>query len=205
MQQKLALLCASSVETALLQLMQLNPQLQSEIQALNGKVIEIRLTQLPWPLYFICNDQILVLTHYEADPDVTLKSDLQTLAQIHKGASLTDLIKADKLQIDGDINVLQQFTGYLEKLEFDIIEPISKYIGDVPAHLLQTGFSQLRNKLKTVTKGTTEHLTELAIEEYQLAPHRIEYIHFCDQLEDLHSDTNALEQRIASLKDHYQA
>ena len=204
MQQKIALLCASAIETALAQLMKLNSHLQSDFQALNGKVIEIRLTQLPWPLFFICNDEILVLTHYEVDADVSLSSDLQTLAQIHKGASLTDLIKADKLHIDGDINILQQFSGYLEKLEFDLVEPISKYIGDVPAHLLQSGVLQIKDKLKSITQGTSQHLTELAVEEYKLAPHRIEYIHFCDQLDDLSADADTLEKRIADLKDRYQ-
>ncbi len=204
MRQKIALLCGCALESALSRLMRLNPHLQHDFQALNGNVIEIQLTQLPWPLFFICNDEILVLTHYEADASVSLRADLQTLARIHKGAGLTDLIKAGKLRIDGDINVLQRFSGYLKKLEFDLTEPVSKYIGDVPAHLLQTGFTQLRDKLKSISRGTTQHVTELAVEEYRLAPHRIEYIHFCDQLDDLSSDTAALEQRVARLKERYQ-
>lgn len=204
MQPNIALLCAATIETVLFQLMKLNPHLQSDFQPLNGKVIEIRLTQLPWSLYFICNDEILVLTQYEASADVSLNTDLQTLYQIRKGASLTELIKADKLQMDGDINILQQFSHYLEKLEFDLIEPVSKYIGDVPAYLLQTSVNQFTNKLKSISKGTARHLSELAIEEYQLSPHRIQYLHFCDQLEKLTSDADKLAKRIASLKDQYQ-
>ncbi|RYV00892.1 sterol-binding protein [Shewanella sp. OPT22] len=201
MQQKMALLCSSVIEASLAQLNKLNPHLQDELQVLDNKVIEIHLNQLPWPLFFICNDEVLVLTQYEAQPDVSLKTDLSTLAKIRQGESLTDLIKADKLAIDGDINILQQFSAYLEKLDFNLIEPISKYIGDVPAHFLQSGFNQFTSKLRSISKGTTTHLTELAVEEYQLAPHRIEYIQHCDQLEDLTADVTRLEKRIASLRD----
>ncbi len=205
MQQQVALLCTSALETALKQIMDLNSHLHSDFKILNGKVIEVRLIQLPWPLYFICNDEILVLNHYEAATDVCLNTDLMTLKKIHEGASLTELIKADKLHIDGDINVLQQFSNYLEKLEFNLIEPVSKYIGDVPAHLLNSGFSRVIEKVKSITTGTTQHLSELAIEEYKLAPHRIEYIFFKDQLEDLSSNTDTLEKRIKILKEQQQA
>ena len=203
MQQKMALLCASVIEASLAQLNKLNPHLQSELQLLNGKVVEIHLSQLPWPLFFICNDEVLVLTQYQAKTDVSLVTDLSTLTKIRQGDSLTDLIKADKLEIEGDINILQQFSAYLEKLNFNLIEPISKYIGDVPAYFLQSGFNQFTDKLKSISTGTKTHLSELAIEEYQLAPHRIEYIHHCDQLEDLTADIDSLEKRITSLKDKH--
>ena len=72
--------------------------------------------------------------------------------------------------------------------------------------LLEAGINTMEVTLRTenaleVLRKTRSHLGQLAIEEYRLAPHRIELIHLCDQIDDLVNDTRALEQRIAQLRD----
>ena len=73
-------------------------------------------------------------------------------------------------------------------------------MGDGPTQLLSTGL-QAKTLALEVLRKTRSHLGQLAIEEYRLAPHRIELIHFRDQMDDLVDDTRALEQRIAKLRD----
>ncbi|MGB0893349.1 MAG: ubiquinone biosynthesis accessory factor UbiJ [Parashewanella sp.] len=201
MQHKLAILCVSAIETALAQVAKQNPQLSSQARLLKGNVIKIELKQLPWPLYFICEQQILVLSEYHGDVNVSVQADAATMYKVTEGANLTELIKSEKLVLDGDLNVLQQFSQYLQQLKFDFAEPISKYIGDVPTHLLQTGLQFAEQRLKKLLTASQTHLSELAHEEYRLAPHKIEYIAFCDNIDEQSSELNDLEQQISRLKD----
>ncbi|RLV61358.1 sterol-binding protein [Parashewanella curva] len=199
---QLALVCVSVVETALAQLAKLNPHLSSEQSKLKGKIIKIQLKQLPFPLFFIGAEQILVMSQFSGEADVTVNADATTLYRLTEGANLTELIKADKLQLDGDLAVLQNFNHYLQQLSFDWGEIMAKVIGDAPAHWLQTGLKQLKHDVTKVMCRTQEHVAELAIEEYKLAPHKIEFIHFQDTLETLENEAEQLAQRIAMLRNH---
>ncbi|MBE8167288.1 MAG: sterol-binding protein [Shewanella sp.] len=199
---QLAILCVSAIETSLHQLSKQNRQLNPLLQSLNGKVIKIRLKQLSWPLYFICTEQILVMSQYDGAVDVSVKADAATLYQLTEGASLTELIKADKLIIEGELATLQSFSQYLQQLQFDWAEPLSKYIGDVPTHFIQTGLTQMASGLKGLLKSSSSHLSQLAIEEYRIAPHKLEYIAWCDRIEELNSETQALSQRITRLRNN---
>ncbi|WP_133405737.1 ubiquinone biosynthesis accessory factor UbiJ [Parashewanella tropica] len=197
---QLALVCVSVVETALTQLAKLNPHLNAEQSKLKGKVIKIQLKQLPFPLYFIGGEQILVMSQYPDEADVSVHADATTLYRLTEGANLTELIKADKLQLDGDLTLLQNFNHYLQQLSFDWAEVMAKVIGDAPAHWLQTGLKQLKADVTKVMSRTKDHLAELALEEYKLAPHKIEFIHFQDRLETLETEAEQLAQRIATLR-----
>jgi len=120
---------------------------------------------------------------------------------VSEGANLTELIKQDKLKLEGDLNLLQSFSQYLRGIEFDFAEPISRYLGDGPTHKLISTGHQAKGFALEVLRKTRSHLGQLAVEEYRLAPHPIELLHFRDQMDDLVADTRAIEQRIAQLRD----
>jgi len=199
--QELVLLTCAAIETGLKQLQAQARDAHSQLRPLHGKVFCIQLSQLSWPIYLIFAREIQVLSRYEGAVDVSLHADATTLYRVSEGANLTELIKQDKLKLDGDLNLLQSFSQYLRSIEFDIAEPISRYIGDGPTHKLISTGRQAKSFALDVLRQTRSHLGQLAMEEYRLAPHRLELIHFCDQLDDLVSDTHTLEQRIAKLRE----
>lgn len=201
MPQEVVLLACAAIEAGLKQLQTQAGDPYARQRQLHGKVFRIQLTQLSWPIYLIFAKEIQVLSRYEGDVDVSLHADATTLYRVSEGANLTELIKQDKLKLEGDLNLLQSFSQYLRSIEFDFAEPISGYLGDGTTHKLISTGQQAKSVALEALRKTRSHLGQLAIEEYRIAPHRIEFIHFCDQVADLVSDTRTLEQRIAKLRD----
>ncbi|WP_413472712.1 SCP2 domain-containing protein [Shewanella baltica] len=201
MPQEVVLLVSAAIETGLKKLQAQAGDDYSRQRQLNGKVFRIQLSQLSWPLYLVFAKEIQVLSRYEGDIDVSLHADATTLYRVSEGANLTELIKQDKLKLEGDLNLLQSFSQYLRGIEFDFAEPISRYLGDGPTHKLISTGHQAKGFALEVLRKTRSHLGQLAVEEYRLAPHPIELLHFRDQMDDLVADTRAIEQRIAQLRD----
>ncbi|MBO6226118.1 MAG: SCP2 sterol-binding domain-containing protein [Shewanella sp.] len=201
MPQEVVLLVYAAIETGLKKLQAQAGDDYSRQRQLHGKVFRIQLSQLSWPLYLVFAKEIQVLSRYEGDVDVSLHADATTLYRVSEGANLTELIKQDKLKLEGDLNLLQSFSQYLRGIEFDFAEPISRYLGDGPTHKLISTSHQAKGFALEVLRKTRSHLGQLAIEEYRLAPHPIELLHFRDQMDDLVADTRAIEQRIAQLRD----
>ena len=201
MPQEVVLLACAAIETGLKKLQAQAGDDYSRQRQLHGKVFRIQLSQLSWPFYLVFAKEIQVLSRYEGDVDVSLHADATTLYRVSEGANLTELIKQDKLKLEGDLNLLQSFSQYLRGIEFDFAEPISRYLGDGPTHKLICSSHQVKDFALEVLRKTRSHLGQLAVEEYRLAPHPIELMHFRDQMDDLVADTRAIEQRIAQLRD----
>ncbi|MEO3735836.1 ubiquinone biosynthesis accessory factor UbiJ [Shewanella baltica] len=201
MPQEVVLLACAAIETGLKKLQAQAGDDYSRQRQLHGKVFRIQLSQLSWPLYLVFAKEIQVLSRYEGEIDVSLHADATTLYRVSEGANLTELIKQDKLKLEGDLNLLQSFSQYLRGIEFDFAEPISRYLGDGPTHKLISTGHQAKGFALEVLRKTRSHLGQLAVEEYRLAPHPIELLHFRDQMDDLVADTRAIEQRIAQLRD----
>ena len=201
MPQEVVLLVCAAIETGLKKLQAQAGDDYSRQRQLHGKVFSIQLSQLSWPLYLVFAKEIQVLSRYEGDIDVSLHADATTLYRVSEGANLTELIKQDKLKLEGDLSLLQSFSQYLRGIEFDFAEPISRYLGDGPTHKLISTGHQAKGFALEVLRKTRSHLGQLAVEEYRLAPHPIELLHFRDQMDDLVADTRAIEQRIAQLRD----
>ncbi|MCE9679932.1 SCP2 sterol-binding domain-containing protein [Shewanella sp. AS1] len=196
MKRDIALLICAGLETVLQQAVKHAPQAYAKQHALQGKVLCIRLSQLSWPLYLLFSKEIQVFSHYEGEVTTQVEADLTTLYRLKEGANLTELIKQDKLKLEGDLNLLQSFSQWLQQIEFDIAEPLSRYIGDAPTHRLTQGVKQLKQDLSDIFHKSCDHIGQLTTEEYRLSPHRIEFIHFSDRIEQLKADTDALSQRI---------
>ncbi|EGM68581.1 ubiquinone biosynthesis accessory factor UbiJ [Shewanella sp. HN-41] len=201
MPQEVVLLACAAMEMGLKKLQTQAGDDYPRQRQLHGKVFRIQLSQLSWPIYLVFAKEIQVLSRYEGDVDVSLHADVTTLYRVTEGANLTELIKQDKLKLEGDLNLLQSFSQYLRGIEFDFAEPISRYLGDAPTHRLISASHQAKGFALDVLRQTRSHLGQLAVEEYRLAPHQIELVHFRDKVDDLVTDTQALEQRITQLRD----
>ncbi|MBV7316840.1 SCP2 domain-containing protein [Shewanella sp. NIFS-20-20] len=192
------MLICGIVETGLQQLQAQAPHEYRRSQ-LPGKVIVIELAQLPFPICLICQESIHVFSDYQDQADVSLSTDIASLIALTRGDSVTDLIKQDKLVLTGDLQVLQSLSRYLQMNPPDVANALSLYIGDVPVHHLEQAGRRTVDMARTLWQASWQHMGELATEEYRIAPHRIEFIHRCDQIEALAADIDAVEQRINHL------
>lgn len=205
MSRNIPLLTSAAVEMSLNTLILQSPGGADALRHLQGKVLCIQLTQLSWPVYLLFAKQVQVFSHYEGEVNTQVNADLTTLYQLSEGANLTELIKQDKLSLEGDLSVLQSFSHYLQTVEFDFAEPLSRYIGDAPTHMVSKGLKQAKQNISQVLQKSHSHIGQLTTEEYRLAPHKLEYIHLSDSIETISLDVDALGVRIAQLINRVEA
>lgn len=192
-------LVTGAIETSLNTLIKEDEDSQRRLARLRGKIIRVKLNEFGKQLVFVFSQQIDVLGAYEGEADCELALNLSVLPELRQQANLTQLIKADKLSIDGDVQLAQQFSTLLSGLKPDVEEKLSHYTGDIVAHTLVSGAKQ---GVRWVQKGVERHqryMAEVITEEWKLAPQALEIAYFADQVDDLKSDVARCEARLTRL------
>lgn len=189
-------LVTAVVETSLNTLLKQDSESQRRLARLKGKVLRVRLTDINKQLVFVFSQQIDVLAAFEGDADCELALAISVAPQLKDKANLTSLIKQDKLHLEGDIDVAQQFSNLLNGLNPDIAEWLSHYTGDVVAHTLVRGAQQGLAFLKQMTERNQRYVGELVVEEWRLAPGALEVAYFADQVDEVQSQASRLQARI---------
>lgn len=193
-------LVTAVVETSLNTLLKQDVESQRRLARLKGKVLRVRLTDINKQLVFVFSQQIDVLADFEGDADCDLALAISIAPQLKDKANLTKLIKEDKLHLDGDIDVAQQFSNLLNGLNPDIAEWLSHYTGDVVAHTLVRGAQQGLAFLKQMTERNQRYVGELVVEEWRLAPGALEVAYFADQVDDVQSQASRLSARLEAFE-----
>ena len=193
------LLCGL-LETGLNKLQQLDTSAQQRRKILDGTIIGVMLKELNKPLYFVISkQQIDILSHYDGQADCFIRLNISALQELQNSHQLTHLIKTEQLEVEGDIQLVQQFSQLLTEMDIDWEEHLSTIIGDVVAHKMcyhskcakQTLFSQF----KKIEKQSARFLTE----EIKLAPSALEVAYFCEQVSELDTHSERLQARINHL------
>lgn len=188
-----------AVETSLNQLLKDDADSQRRLARLRGKVISVTLNEFNKTLYFVFSHQIDVLAGFEGEVDCQLALNLTVLPELRQQANLTQLIKADKLALDGDLQLAQHFSTLLSGLKPDVEEKLSQYTGDVVAHSLVSSVKSGSRFIRQGVKNRQRDLAEVITEEWQLLPQPLEMVHFYDQVDDLKSDVARFEARLNHL------
>jgi ubiquinone biosynthesis protein UbiJ len=192
-------LITASIEAALNCLIQDDPALVRQLSRLTGKVIQFDVKELPFTLAFIFSQHIDVLADFEGEPDCYLSLSLSTFPQLKEQANITQLIKQDKLVLNGDLQLAQQFAQLMNDSKPDLEEWLSRLTGDVAAHALHRGVKSLGLTLQGSVKKCQRHLTQVVTEEWRVAPGSLEVVHFCDQVDDIASHLSRVEARFQRL------
>ncbi|USD65219.1 SCP2 domain-containing protein [Vibrio sp. SCSIO 43136] len=192
-------LVTAAIESSLNLLIQDDPALVRRLGRLKGKVIQVELQEFSKKLTFVFSQQVDVLAQYEGNPDCFLSLKLETLPALRDQANITQLIKQDKLVLEGDIQLAQAFSQLLADAKPDIEEWLSRVTGDVVAHTLVSGAKNTAQWVKNSAMRKHRHLAQAVTEEWRLAPPALEIAHFCDQVDDLRSQANQIEARIQAL------
>lgn len=193
------LLC-SLLETGVNQLHQLDSSATLKRKQLNGTIIGVSLQEINWPLFFIISDQqIDVLSKFEGSPDCFIRVSVGALAKLQDNHQLTTLIKTGQLEVEGDIQLVQQFAQLLTDMDIDWEEHLSKKVGDVIAHKFCYHAKQIHQgtfkQLEKVEKQTALYVTE----EIKAAPSALEVAYFCEQINSLQTQTEQLIEKMNAL------
>lgn len=193
----------SALEIIINKALSLNEQGTEDLTRLSQKTLTIILEELGFPLSFSVytsskNNQILVTTISQS-ADCTIKTSIKTLIQLQKEKKLTELIKQDKLDIDGDIKTAQGFASLAEIIDIDWQSEVARHIGDIPTYKLSQLLDKLCSKLSFAAKQITADASEWLVHEKRLVVTRSQIMHFNSQVDVLSRQTNDLAKRIDQL------
>lgn len=194
-----ALICAVG-EPLLNKIIRLDAQLQQRLQPLVGKQLAFEIAELNWRLVLTAQPNGIWLNQHQETVDCAVRTNIGSLSQLTDPAQLTRLIRADELQIDGDLATLQRFSHFFSALEPDWQEYLSGYLGDAPTHQITRMLQHLTRQLRQKLANYDATFTELSQDELQLTPAPAAVAEFSQQVSTLAGRTEVLAQQIALLR-----
>ncbi|AUX74158.1 ubiquinone biosynthesis protein UbiJ [Erwinia pyrifoliae] len=194
-------LLTASLETALNRVLYRDRGLKLARQRLNGRSLAIVLAELKQPVTFIFSEQqVDVIGHWSDIPDCTVKTRLATLPKLRDRQQLTTLIRSGELEVEGDLQLVQQFSALLDLAELDPAEYLSPWVGDIAAQGMTRFFLRGFHAVRRDVQRKQGYLAQTLTEEWRLAPGPLELAWFAEEVDALSRSLNALDARINRLE-----
>ncbi|MGO1298792.1 MAG: ubiquinone biosynthesis accessory factor UbiJ, partial [Vibrio sp.] len=132
-------------------------------------------------------------------PDCYLSVHLSVLPELNDQANITQLIKQDKLVLNGDIQLAQKFAQLLSECKPNIEEWLSRVTGDVVAHSAVHSMKELTQTMVTHARKHQQHMGQVITEEWRLAPTSLEIVHYCDQVDQVKSQAARIDAKLTQI------
>jgi ubiquinone biosynthesis accessory factor UbiJ len=190
------LICAT-LEKVLHKIVAMDPASPTLLQKVQSKQLALQLQELPWRFVLSATEQTLLLNQHNEKVDCVITTDLATLQKLNDPSQLTRLIKQDKLQIDGDLQVAQQFSSLLQQLNPDWQQHLSGWLGDALAHKVANAIQQLQLYIQTQLQQLEQATVELAHDELALSPTQAEMNQFSREVSQLQARLDQLSRHNA--------
>jgi ubiquinone biosynthesis protein UbiJ len=189
----------STVEFAFNQALTISVKGASVLQTLEEKTLTILLSELGFPLSFSVNNNKVLVTGLTERSDCTINTSIKTLRELKKEQQITELIKQEKLDVQGDIKVAQQFANIAQSLEIDWQSEIAQHIGDIPTYKLSQLSKRWAKKINFATQQIQADASEWLVHEKRLVVTASQLGNFSEQVTELTKQTNTVAERIQRL------
>ncbi|WP_449553768.1 ubiquinone biosynthesis protein UbiJ [Lelliottia amnigena] len=194
-------LVTAGIENVLNTFLYRSPALKTARQRLNGKVLRIVLKEFSTPLVLVFSErQLDVVGEWEGEADCSVITHMSVLPKLRDRQQLTALIRSGELEVEGDLQVVQNFVALADLAEFDPAELLAPYIGDIAAEsiskVLRGGSSFLRKGLQRQQRYVAEVITE----EWRMAPGSLELAWFAEETSAVERAVDALTKRLEKLE-----
>lgn len=193
-------LIAAAIEQLLNQLIKLDNEFISELTPVVRQQLSIEVTDLSASLTLLFDgEKFIVLPKAQQNNDCYISADLNTLLDLKQPENVTHLIRSGKLNLEGDLNLAQQYSKAFNSLNIDWANNLSRYLGDGPAYTLVSFIKQSAQKLKHQSKISETTITSLLQDELKVSIHPLEAQLFKQHCRTLQQNLAQLEQRIDKL------
>lgn len=194
-------LLTAGLETALNHILYRDRSMKAARQRLSGKVLSLSLQEFSQPITLVFSEQQLdVLGEWQGNSDCTVKTSLRTLPELRDRQQLTRLLRSGALDVEGDLQVVQNFSALLDMAELDPAEYLAPWVGDIVAQ----GMSQSARRAFTFFRSDLQrkqvYLAETLTEEWRVTPGALELAWFAEEVDAMTRSLDALSARIAQLE-----
>lgn len=195
-------LLTAGLETALNQVLYRDRGLKAARQRLKGKSLVIELAEFSEPLTLIFSEkQVDVMGEWNDVPDCRVKTGLGTLHKLRQRDRLTSLIRSGELEVEGDLQVVQQFSALIDLAELDPAEYLAPWTGDIVAQGIGQFTHRATKFIRLGLKRKQGYLSQSLTEEWQVAPGRLEQAWFAGEVDAVNDEVAALQRRLDALED----
>jgi len=195
-------LLASVLEMIINQVLSRSAGSAKALEALNDQSLAINLSEFERPFcVHICNSKLLITTP-TADSlkaDCIIISSIATLIELKSEQQLTELIKQNKLDIDGNIKVAQQFATLIENLDIDWASELEQHIGDIATHKVIALGRAINDKIVFAASQIQADASEYLIYEKALVVTKTELNQYIEQVTTTSSNLEQLTDKIEQL------
>lgn len=191
-----------SLEAAFNRLLFNDPERLKKVAPLQGKVLQLTITDV-WSLYLLfCDDKVVVLQTFEGVVDSHLSLSLNAIGLLKDKGLLMQYIRDGRIDLQGDPSLWQTFSELLKAPNVDIEAWLAPYTGDALAHLMVRHSSELARAIQVRGQALGAQLGDYVREEARLAVGPLELADFSDQVSELHQQSLQLALRLATLTDN---
>lgn len=186
---------AIALQAAFNRYIELDPESDSRLAPLLGKVICVRIDGINVDIWFLFHEtRVEVVEEFGAPADAVIAGGpFSLLAQSVGSRSVFD----GDVKISGDIETAQRFSRLLNEIDVDWEEHLSHLTGDAVAHQIgrfSRGMKQwVTRRSDSVRNDTADYLRD----ETDNLPHDWELEEFVEQVDDLRDRVESLEARLA--------
>ncbi len=192
---------SSALEKVINKALELNVNDNSALKTLEAKQLTLLLDELGFPLTFTVSSNQVLVTNL-TDSDCTVITSINTLKKLKASQQLTDYIKQDLLDIQGDLKIAQQYLNLAENLEIDWQNELAHYIGDIPTYQLSRVAHFAQTKLHFAKTQIQADLSEWLVHEKKLIVSASELNDFNGQVTQTVARFDKLQQRLEKLTKH---
>lgn len=172
-----------------------DPEMPARLATLAGRVCRIEITDLGIVLDVTPNENGLGFSAAGSQtPDVNLRGSLIGIARLATGSER--LPASARVEIAGDAELANSFSRALREFDPDWEEELSRYVGDIPAHLIGRVFRDARAWGLAARSRLGADLSEYLREETRLLPDRTEVAAFVRDVDALRAGADRLAARL---------
>ncbi len=191
-------LLTAAVENVLNRVLYQDRGLKAARQRLKGKVLTLKFTEFSRPLVLVFSEQQLdVVGDWQDTSDCTVSLALSVLPELRDRQNMTALIRQGRLDVQGDLQVIQQFSALMDLAELDPAEYLAPFVGDIAAQSISRAGQRLFSFARQEISSRQRQLGEVLTEEWRAAPGGLEVAWFCEETAALDKKLAALDARLA--------
>ena len=188
-----------AIEYIINQALLINSASNKALVTLEQKTLVLLLAELNFPLSFTCHQEKILVTGNVASADCTITTSIKALKKIKENHALTQAIKDDLLDIDGDLKVAQSFMAIAESIDIDWQSELAKHIGDIPTYKLEQLAQAFAAKVNFASKQIKADASEWLVHEKNLVITTSECQHFINDVDSISKEIDHLSLRIQSI------
>ena len=168
---------------------------------LQGKVLQLTVTDVAGLFLLFSADRLEILRHYEGVVDSHLSLSLNALGLLKDKGLLMQYIRDGRIDLQGDPQPWQDFSALVKDPNIDLEALLSPYTGDIMAHLLCRHGREFRMVIERRATGVRDQLGDYVREEARLTVGPLELADFNDEVVELNKRLLQLQGRLATLTD----